>query len=68
MLSVLVQQRYGHLMLPTPSPHDCMAMQNWNQKSDTLESLDSLTAITCTTFAILIVDIGSTDGSTEATA
>ena len=47
-------------------PHVTVIMLNWNHESDTLECLKSLARMTYSTFSIVLVDNGSTDGSANA--
>ena len=46
-------------------PKVSIIILNWNGKEDTIECLESLKNITYPNYEILIVDNGSTDGSTE---
>lgn len=47
------------------SPKVTVVILNWNGKKDTVECLESLKQITYPNYEILLVDNGSTDGSTE---
>ena len=47
-------------------PEVMVGMMNWNQKNDTLWSLDSLRAVKTPRLKIVLVDNASTDGSVEA--
>ena len=49
-------------------PHVTIVMLNWNQESDTLECLDSVARLAYPSFAVVVVDNGSTDGSPDAIA
>ncbi|MDD9948909.1 MAG: glycosyltransferase family 2 protein [candidate division Zixibacteria bacterium] len=49
-----------------PKPHVTIVILNWNREADTLECLDSLARMDYPSFAIVVVDNGSTDGSPEA--
>ena len=47
-------------------PHVTIVILNWNRVGDTLECLDSLARMDYSSFSIVVVDNGSTDGSPEA--
>ena len=47
-------------------PHVTIVILNWNRVADTLECLDSLARMDYSSFTIVVVDNGSTDGSPEA--
>ena len=46
-------------------PSICIILINWNNASDTIDCLRSLTAVTYQNFEIVVVDNGSTDGSVQ---
>lgn len=50
----------------TSLPHVTIVILNWNREADTLECLDSLVRMKYSSFSIVVVDNGSTDGSPEA--
>ncbi len=47
-------------------PKAAIVILNWNGKEDTIECLESVTKVDYPLFEIVVVDNGSTDGSTQA--
>lgn len=53
---------------PNIEPRVVIIILNWNNKSDTIECLDSMRDLAYTNYEIVVVDQNSTDGSREAIA